>query len=285
MDVPFSLRRRYPAMVYIGGGMVAVLALVALLAGALAPQDPTFQNPRGITAQGMPVPPGPQFPLGADSLGRDMLSRLLHGARISLLIGVVGTLIALGIGGIAGIVAGYFGGVWDTLIMRATDIMMCFPSLLLAIALVSVLKPGLSNIFLVIGLVYWTGNARVIRGETLALREKDFIAAARAIGASEARILLCHILPNLTPTLIILASLGVANTVLLDAGLSFLGIGVPPPTPSWGTMIAEGQNFFRTAPWMMLYPGLAVLLTVTGFNLLGDGLRDWLDPRQPGRPG
>jgi len=260
--------------------MVGGLILIALLAGVLSPHDPTAQFPEGLTADGMPVPPGHTFLLGTDSLGRDILSRLLFGARISLLIGIVGTLIALMMGGVLGLIAGYFGGIWDTAIMRATDIMMCFPSLLLAIALVSVLRPGLLNIFLVIGLVYWTGNARVIRGEVLALREKEFVTAARAIGASEMRILLYHILPNLMPTLIILGSLGVANTVLLDAGLSFLGIGVPPPIPSWGAMIAEGQNFYRTAPWMMLYPGLTVLFTVTGFNLLGDGLRDWLDPRR-----
>jgi peptide/nickel transport system permease protein len=263
-----------------GAVLVLLLAAAALLAPWLAPHDPLRQFPNGLTETGAPRPPGDPFPLGTDVLGRDLLSRLLYGARLSLFIGVTATGIAIGVGAVLGVIAGYSGGAVEGLIMRLADVMMAFPSLLLAIALVAVLRPSLANVLLVVGLVNWTSVARVVRGETLALREALFVEAARAQGASPARIVLRHILPQLAPTLLVLASLSVATTILLDAGLSYLGVGVPPPAPSWGAMLTEGQRYYRTAPWLALWPGLAIVAAVGGFNLLAFGLQETLDPRR-----
>jgi peptide/nickel transport system permease protein len=276
------LRRDQGAL--IGAALVTLLVIAALLAPLLAPHDPAEQFRDGLTLDGQPKSSTlwsegtTQFLLGTDANGRDLLSRILYGARISLLVGVLANLLAVGLGLLIGAVAGYFGGVIETVLMRFTDIMMAFPMLLLAMALVAILKPSLWIIIVVIGLVYWTWIARVVYGQVLALRQREFVTASQAIGAPRSFTLWRHILPQLIPTLIVWGTLGVATNVMLEASLSYLGIGVQPPTPSWGGMIQQGQSYYRSAPWMVIFPGLAIMLTVFAFNLLGDGLRDALDP-------
>lgn len=249
--------------------MGAVLVTTGLVGPALAPFDPTAMVAPEIAE---PMPPGAPYWLGTDDLGRDVLSRLLHGARISLLVGAVAMLVTLVIGTAVGFTAGYFGGTIDVILMRLTDVMLAFPGLLLAVGLVAVLRPSVWTIFVVIGLVSWTGVARVIRSEVLSLREREFVTAARAIGAGHARVLARHVLPNSLTTLTTIAALSTSSTILLDASLSFLGIGVPPPTPTWGRMIQEAAGYYRVAPWLMLFPGAAVLFAVLAFNLLAYGV-------------
>jgi peptide/nickel transport system permease protein len=256
-------------LLVIGLVMGAVLVGLAIVGPGLAPFDPTEPVAPRLAE---PQPPGAPFYLGTDDLGRDVLSRLLHGARISLLVGLVAMVVTMAIGTLIGLSAGYFGGVVDVVLMRLTDVMLAFPGLLLAVALVAVLRPSIWTIFVVIGLVSWTGVARVVRGETLSLRERDFVIAARAMGAGHGRILLRHVVPNVAPTLIAIAALSTSGTILLDAGLSFLGIGVPPPTPTWGRMMQEASSYYRVAPWLMLFPGIAVLWAVLTFNLIAYGL-------------
>jgi peptide/nickel transport system permease protein len=251
--------------------MGALLVLDAIVGPSLAPFDPTAPVAPHLAE---PTPPGAPFYLGTDDLGRDVLSRLLYGARISLLVGLVAMVVTMLIGTLVGLAAGYFGGGVDVVLMRFTDVMLAFPGLLLAVALVAVLRPSIWTIFVVIGLVSWTGVARVVRSEALSLRERDFVLAARAMGASHGRIVLRHVLPNVLPTLIVIAALSTSGTILLDAGLSFLGIGVPPPTPTWGRMIQEASSYYRVAPWLMAFPGLAVLYAVLTFNLIAYGLAD-----------
>ncbi|MDQ2742290.1 MAG: ABC transporter permease, partial [Chloroflexota bacterium] len=233
-----------------------------------------------LSLSGSPVAPNHKFLLGTDDLGRDLLSRLLYGARVSLIVGVMANGLAMVIGVAVGAVAAYVGGFFGNILMRITDIMMAFPVLLFAIALIAITSPSLSNIILVIAILYWTTTARIIYGMVLSLKERDFVEAARALGASPLRILTLYILPHLTSVIIVYTTLGVATTVLVEASLSFVGIGVQPPTPSWGNMINEAQGYYRSDPWMMLFPGIAIVLTVLGFNLLGDWLRDTLDPVQ-----
>jgi peptide/nickel transport system permease protein len=222
----------------------------------------------------------PGFLLGTDNIGRDLLSRLIFGARISLTIGIVANGLAMLIGMAVGLTAGYFGGVVDTVLMRFTDVLMSLPPLLFALALIAVFKPGIGVVIGVIAVIYWTYLARIVHGRVLSVKEQDFVDAARCLGATDARILLRYVLPQLIGIAVVYASLGAATTILTEATLSYLGIGVQPPTASWGTMIQEGQQYYRTAPWLILFPGLMILLVVLGFNLLGDGLRDALDPRQ-----
>jgi len=262
-----------------GAGIIVVLVAVAFAAPLLAPHDPITQYEDGTSATGDPLPPSDRFPLGTDPVGRDELSRLIYGTRVSLAVGTLGMLLAVTIGTLVGLVAGYAGGVPGDALMRVTDIMLAFPALLLAMALVAVLQPSLWNVFIVIGLVNWTWVARTVRASTLSVREKEFVEAARALGAGSARIIWRHILPNVLPTIIILASTMTAWMVMLDAGLSFLGLGVPPPTPSWGRMIAEARSYYQSMPLLVLCPGAAIVLVVAGFNLLGYGLRDALDPK------
>lgn len=261
-----------------GLAVVILILLLALLAPWLAPQDPSQQFFDGLTLEGKPLPPGGQFLLGTDTLGRDLLSRLIWGARASMLVGLVANGAAVLIGALVGASAGYFRGWGGALLMRFTDVMMAFPALLLAIALAAILKPSLWIVALVIALVNWVQVARVVYAQALALAQKDYVEAARALGADNRRVLLWHLLPHLFPTLLVYASLGLSTTVLLEAALSFLGVGVQPPTPSWGGIINESQSYFTDAPWLVAFPGLAILLTSLAFNLLGDALREALDP-------
>jgi peptide/nickel transport system permease protein len=265
------------ALLRLGLVMGALLALVAVVGPSVAPYDPAAPVAPQLAE---PMPPGAPFYLGTDDLGRDVLSRLLYGARISLLVGLVAMVVTMVIGTAVGLTAGYFGGLVDVLLMRATDVMLAFPGLLLAVALVAVLRPSVWTIFIVIGLVSWTGVARVIRSEVLSLRERDFVLGARALGARHGRILRRHVLTNVMPTIVVIAALSTSGTILLDAGLSFLGIGVPPPTPTWGRMIQEATSYYRVAPWLMLFPGAAVLYAVLTFNFIAYGLAG--DGRAPG---
>lgn len=280
------LRRDRTAM--IGAILVLLITTAALLAPVLSPHDPADQFRDGLTPGGQPIPStllqgSGRFPIGTDANGRDLLSRILYGARISLLVGVLANLLAVMLGLMIGSMAGFFQGSLETLLMRFTDVMMAFPTLLLAMTLVAILKPSVWIIIVVIGVVYWTWIARVVYGQVVALRDRDFITATRALGAGRLFILFHHILPQLIPTLIVWGTLGIATNVMLEASLSYLGIGVQPPTPSWGGMIQQGQSFYRTAPWLVFFPGMAIMLTVFAFNLLGDGLRDALDPTLRGR--
>ena len=266
-------------------GLVVVLAtvLAALLAPHLAPYPPDEQFFDGLTLEGAPLPPDARFWLGTDLLGRDLLSRLIWGARTSLLIGVVANGAAVLLGTMLGVIAGFVRGWLGAAIMRFTDLMMAFPALLLAIALAAIFRPSLWIVALVIALVNWVQIARITYTETTALSEREFIEAARAVGAGPWRILLTHILPHLVPTMLVWGTLGIATTVLLEATLSYLGVGVRPPTPSWGNIIFENQTWFATAPWLVFFPGAAILLLALAFNLLGDSLRDARDPTQRGR--
>ena len=281
-------RVRRDRVAMFGAALVIGIVVVAILAPVLSPHDPTEQFRDGLTPDGQPMPStllssgNPRFLIGTDANGRDLLSRILYGARISLLVGVLANLMAVAIGTLIGSVAAYFGGWTETVLMRFTDMMMAFPTLLLAMTLVAILKPSLWIIILVIGAVYWTWIARVIYGQVVALRDRDFVLATRALGAGRVFTLIRHILPQLFPTIIVWGTLGIATNVMLEASLSYLGIGVQPPTPSWGGMIQQGQSFYRTAPWLVIFPGLAIMLTVFAFNLFGDGLRDALDPTQRG---
>jgi peptide/nickel transport system permease protein len=263
--------------------LIAVIVGAALFAPWLAPYPPNEQFFEGLTLEGAPLPPNADFWLGTDQLGRDLLSRLIYGARTSLVVGVLANGVAVLLGTVLGVTAGYARGVVGSVIMRFTDLMMAFPALLLAIALAAIFQPSLLIVALVIAMVNWVQIARVVYTETTALAERDYIEACRALGANWPRILFRHIVPHLVPTVLVYATLGIATTVLLEATLSFLGIGVRPPEPSWGNIIYENQTYFATAPWLVFIPGAAILLLALAFNLVGDGLRDALDPTQRGR--
>jgi peptide/nickel transport system permease protein len=265
------------------GGLVVILILiiVALFAPWITPHNPTTQFDAGLTAKGMPIGPSAKFWLGTDTLGRDMLSRIMFGARASLLVGILANGFALLLGVIFGLMAGYYRGWVETLIMRATDVMMAFPIYLLAIALAAAInKPGIWNLVLVIGIAYWTPMTRVIHGEVLSIREREFVDAARLTGCTNRRILFRHLMPHLVAPVIVYTSLGIATTILFEAVLSYIGLGVQPPTPSWGQMISDGQSYYLAAPHLVIFPGLAIMITVLAFNLVGDGLRDAFDPQQ-----
>lgn len=265
-------------------GLVIILIVVfaAISAPWLAPYDPHEQFFDGLTLEGAPLPPDAKFWFGTDLVGRDLFSRLIYGAQTSLIIGVVANGIAVLIGSVVGICAGYFRGPVESVLMRFTDLMMAFPALLLAIVLAAIFTPSLWIVAMVIAMVNWVQIARVLYTETRSLAERDFIDAERAMGAGALRIMLHHILPHLFSTIIVWATLGIATTVLLEATLSFLGIGVQPPIPSWGNIIFENQTYFTSAPWLVFIPGAAILLLALGFNLVGDSLRDILDPTQQG---
>lgn len=262
---------------------IMIVVVAAIFAPWLAPFDPTQQFFDGLTLEGAPLPPNEEFVLGTDLLGRDLLSRLIYGARTSLIIGVVSNGIAVIIGTLVGVTAGFLRGWIGSLLMRLTDLMMAFPALLLAIALAAILRPSLWIVALVIAMVNWVQIARVIYSETISLASKDFVAVERTIGASAKRILFSHLLPHLLPTIMVWATLGISTTVLLEATLSFLGVGVQPPMPSWGNIIFESQTYFTSAVWLVLFPGLAIIALSLSFNLVGDALRDELDPTLKGR--
>ena len=267
----------------LGLGTILVFSVAAVFAPVLAPHPPDEQYFEGLTLEGAPLPPNAKFWLGTDLLGRGLFSRLIFGARTSLIIGIVANGAAVFIGAFLGIIAGYVRGWLGTIIMRFTDLMMAFPALLLAIALAAIFSPSLWIVALVIALVNWVQVARVINSQTVSLAAQEYIEAVRAVGAAWPRILFVHIVPHLWPTLLVWGTLGIATTVLLEATLSFLGVGVRPPTPSWGGIIYESQSYFLDAPWLVFFPGAAIMLLSLSFNLVGDALRDVLDPTQRGR--
>ena len=264
----------------IGLIVVLLIVLVALLAPLIAPEDPNRQDLMGRLQS-----PNWQHWLGTDSFGRDQLSRLIFGARISLMVGVVAVALAAFLGGVIGLLGGYYGGGIDNVLMRLIDVLMAFPTLLLAIVFLAMLGErlgGLSNIMVAVGVASTPHFARLVRGQVLSLKEQDFVEAARALGGSAGRLMVRHILVNSLSPVIVFATLRVATVILTEASLSFLGLGVPPPTPTWGGMVAEGTRFLQRAPWLSLIPGVAIMVTVLAFNLFGDGLRDALDPKLRG---
>lgn len=263
--------------------VIAIIVGAALFAPLVAPFDPSEQFFEGLTLEGAPLPPGERFWLGTDLLGRDVLSRLIYGAQTSLIIGLVANGIAVAVGALVGILAGFFRGWVETVLMRFTDLMMAFPALLLAITLAALFRPSLWIVAMVIAMVNWVQMARVVYTETRSLSEREFIVAERAMGAGLGRILFRHILPHLLSSIVVFGTLGISTTVLLEATLSYLGIGVQPPTPSWGNIIYENQTYFTSAPWLVFFPGVAIIALALAFNLLGDALREVLDPTQKGR--
>lgn len=261
--------------IYLGGGIMALLLAATLAAPLLSPQNPYEME----LSQGLATPEA-AHPFGRDKLGRDILSRVLYGGRTSLMVGFAAVSISVLLGVVIGGIAGYLGGVWDEAIMRVTDVFLAFPGILLAIALMSVLAPSLWNIVISLSVFGWVGYARLTRAQVLALREREFVTAARAAGAAPGRILTRHLFTNVISPVIVEASIGMAGAILAESGLSFLGLGIQPPEPSWGAMLAEGRDFLLVAPHLTIYPGIAIALTVMGLNILGDGLRDLLDPTQ-----
>ncbi len=261
-------------MLLFGAFIVLAMSALALLAPWIAPFDPAQLDLDHIL-----MPASAEHLMGTDALGRDVFSRLLYGARVSLWVGFVAVGISSVIGIVLGLVSGFFGGWVDEVIMRGVDVMLCFPSFFLILAVIAFLEPSLTNIMVVIGLTSWMGVARLVRAETLSVRERDFIAASRLAGASAPRILFRHILPNTLAPVLVSATLGVAGAILIESSLSFLGLGVQPPDASWGNMLMEGKSVLEIAPWLSLWPGLSILVTVLGYNLLGESLRDLLDPR------
>ena len=258
----------------VGLSVLVLLAASALFAPWLAPRDPISQNlDQDLLAYSS------SHPLGTDKLGRDILSRIIYGGRVSLLVGIAAVALSSAIGVAIGSFSGYFGGWVDQLLMRLIDILLAFPGILLAIAFTAVLGPGLDHVVLALCLIGWTGYARLVRGEILALRERDFIHAARALGGPPRRVILRHLLPNLLPPLLIQATFGLAAAIVAEGSLSFLGLGVEPPTPSWGSMLNEGRQFLLVAPHLTTYPGLALMIIVLALNLVGDALQDRLESR------
>ncbi len=290
LNTPLILQRSYgqdawrrfrrDRFALVGAALVFVLTVVALGAPVFAPYDPLKQFSEGLTSLGAPIPPNSQFLLGADNIGRDLLSRLIWGGRISLTVSIIANLSSLLIAIMIGGAAGYVRGRFDSVVMRIVDIALGFPTLILQIALATVLPPSITTVIIVISLFHWAYPARIFRGQVLSIRERPFVEAARSTGASELRIFLLHVLPQLLPTIVVYFTLRVPAAIITEASLSFLGLGVPPPTPSWGNMILGGYQLYRQAPWVVLFPGLCIMLAVLSFNLLGDGLRDALDPRE-----
>ena len=259
-----------------GLAVMLVLYVVTLLTPLIAPFDPTAQGNIVLTRY---QEPSLQHLMGTDKFGRDVFSRVLYGARISLTIGFIAVAIGVLVGAAVGAIAGYFGKWTDTVLMRFTDMMLSFPRLILLIVVIALFEPSIWLVVVVLGLTGWMSVARIVRGEVLSLREREFVQAAKVLGMSDARIILRHVLPNVLAPVIVYSTLTIGNTILVEASLSFLGLGVQPPTPSWGNMISDGRDALLTAWWISTFPGLVIVFTVTAFNLLGDGLRDALDPR------
>jgi peptide/nickel transport system permease protein len=293
----FWARLRRDRVAVVSLGFIALLVVVALAAPLIVKlagvPGPYVQNPGALDAFGSPTGPSAAHPFGVDQLGRDVFARVVYGTRVSLEVGLIGTAIATLIGTLVGLLAGYYRGLTDTLLSRAIDVVLCFPLLLVGLGLGAAcsvrgcvkgaIQPGTSTIIAIVALFNWTYIARIVRGQVLSLREQEFVEASRSLGASGARIVFREILPNLTAPLIVYASLLIPANILIEAALSFLGVGVRAPTASWGQMLAEATPIFNTAWWYMLFPGLALLLTVLAFNLLGDGLQDAFDPRRSHR--
>lgn len=274
---------RHP-LARLGGGLVLAMVLTGALAPWISPYDPA-----AISVGEVLEPPSRRHPLGTDELGRDVLSRLIWGARVSTEVGLVAVGISSLIGVTLGGMAGWWGGWVDAAVMRLVDVMLCFPSFFLILAVIALTEPSVLNIMAVIGVTSWMGMARLVRAELLSLREREFVLAARVMGASSARVLLRHLLPNAMAPVLVTTALGMAQAILIESALSFLGIGVQPPTPSWGNMLASAKECMGVAWWLSAFPGLAILLAALGYNLLGEALRDLLDPRtrrrweRPGR--
>lgn len=258
----------------IGLAIIILITLVAIFAPQLAPYSFDKVHPQARLHA-----PSREFLLGTDHLARDILSRMIYGARVSLIVGVVSTFFAASIGMLIGIIAGYRGGWADEIIMRLMDVILAFPSIVLAITLVAMVGPGLQNLIFIIGIIQVPRFARLSRGSTLSLKEREFVVAATAVGQREWRILFFHILPNIFTPILVMASLSIATAIITEAALSFLGLGIRPPQASWGTILKDGQQYMLTAPWVATFPGLAISITVLGYNLFGDGLRDALDPK------
>ncbi len=260
--------------------LIVLMAILAPLATALTGHPPNEQYRQiGLTPDGLPEGPTSQFLLGTDDLGRDILVRIAYGARVSLLVGVVSTGIAVALGVIIGLAAGFFGGLVDTVLARLVDVALTMPFLLVAIALVSITGPSLTITILVIGFFSWASVARIVRGQVLSLREREFVEAARSLGASDPRIMFVDILPNVLAPVIVYTTLLIPVVITVEATLTYLGLGLPPPTADWGGMISDGQQYYTTAWWFIIFPGTALLLTTLAFNLFGDGVRDAFDPR------
>ncbi|MDP6559227.1 MAG: ABC transporter permease [Candidatus Binatia bacterium] len=259
----------------IGLTILVFLSTMAVLAPVMAPGSPTHQD-LGEDLH----PPSREFLLGTDKLGRDVASRVIYGARISLLVGISTVGVSLLIGVLVGALAGYFGGWIDQILMRIVDILLAFPGTLLAIAFTAVLGPGLVHVVLALCLISWTGYARLVRGEILSLREKDFVLAAKALGGTPRRVILLHMVPNLLPSLLIQSTFGMAAAIIAEGALSFLGLGAQPPTPSWGSILNEGRQFLLVAPHLTTFPGLAIMIAVLGLNLVGDGLMALMEKRE-----
>ena len=269
--LPRLLRQRGAAL---GVVILGALALMALAAPWLSPRDPIKTSPREALQ-----PPGSRFLLGSDQFGRDVASRALHGARVSLTVGLIAVSIAVALGTPVGLVSGYYGGRIDGFMMRVVDVLLAFPGILLALAIVTVLSPGLNNVMIAVGLAAVPNYARLVRASVLSAREQLYVEAARALGSRDVSIVARYILPNVVAPLIVTATLGLGTAILSAAALSFLGLGSQPPQPEWGRMLSEGRDYLREAWWISTVPGLGIMLTVLAMNLLGDGLRDVLDPR------
>jgi len=258
----------------IGSVMVIILIVVSLFSDVVAPHDPLVMNPKDSLQA-----PGAKYWLGTDRFGRDQLSRLIYGTRISMMVSFGAIAIAMVFGVVIGLISGYYGGLLDNIIMRLMDILFAFPLLLLALMLVAILGPSLQNLMITIGFLYHSRFARIVRGSVLAIKEKEFIEGVRSVGAGDISIILFFILPNVLSPVIVQATFNLSTAIMVEAALSFLGLGTQPPTPSWGLMMSESRRFMEMAPWLAVFPGLAIIFAVLAFNLMGDALRDALDPR------
>jgi peptide/nickel transport system permease protein len=273
------LIRRSP-LATIGAVIVGTVVLMAMSAAVIAGQDPIEQSlVRSLVPPFWDSQGSMESILGTDHLGRDVWARVVYGSRISLSVGVAAALLGGSVGVLAGVLAGFYRGKVDAVVMRVVDLNLAFPLILLALAIAAILGPSLQNLIVVMALTTWMIYARVVRGVTLSLRERDYVLAARALGADDGRIMFWHVLPNLMAPVVVIGTLEVARVILMESALSFLGVGVPPPTPTWGRMLAEGRDYLTVAPWISTFPGLAIMITVLGINFLGDGMRDLLDPR------
>ncbi|HBA87527.1 MAG TPA: peptide ABC transporter permease [Geobacter sp.] len=278
MSTPFQqFWQRFTGNKFATAGLVVIVALFVL---SLAASLLTPYQPDAIDAWHVLLPPSAEHWFGTDELGRDVLTRVIFGARVSLKVGFVAVGIAVLIGTVVGLFAGFYGGWIDTLLMRVVDIMLCFPTFFLILAVIAMLEPSIWYIMIIIGLTGWMGVARLVRAEVLSLKSRDFILAARVLGASDLRIIFRHVLPNALSPVLVSATLGVAGAILTESALSFLGIGVQPPTPSWGNILTSGKDYIEFAWWLSLFPGVAILVTVLSYNLVGEGIRDALDPRR-----